>query len=67
MEDSLQDQNVIFINMKMKKINKFDLVQENSSFSNKGIYLANYTYIHSGLSLEDDFKFELNNKNMNII
>lgn len=63
MEDSLQDQNVIFYKYENeRKINKFDLVQENSSFSNKGIYLANYTYIHSGLSLEDDFKFELNNK-----
>ena len=63
MEDSLQDQNVIFYKYENEReINKFDLVQENSSLGDKGIYLANYTYIHSGLSLEDDFKFELNNK-----
>lgn len=63
MEDSLQDQNVVFYKYENeRKINKFDLVQENSSLCDKGIYLANYTYINSGLSLEDDFKFELNNK-----
>lgn len=63
MEDSLQDQNVIFYKYENEReINKFALVQENSSLGDKGIYLANYTYIHSGLSLEDDFKFELNNK-----
>ena len=63
MEDGLQDQNVIFYKYENgREINKFDLVQENSSFSDKGIYLANYTYIHSGLSLEDDFEFESNNK-----
>lgn len=63
MEDGLQDQNVIFYKYENEReINKFDLVQENSSFSDRGIYLSNYTYIHSGLSFEDNFKFELNNK-----
>ena len=63
MEDSLQDQNVIFYNYENdRKINKFDLVQENEKLSDKGIYLANYTYIHSGLNLNDKFEFELKNK-----
>ena len=64
MEDSLQDQNVIFYNYENeRKINKFDLVQKNENISNNGIYLANYTYIHSGLNLDSKFEFELNSKN----
>ena len=63
MEDSLQDQNVIFYNYEDKKtLNKFDLVEENENLSDKGIYLANYTYIHSGLNLNDKFEFEINNQ-----
>ncbi len=63
MEDNLQDQNVIFYNYEnIRKINKFDLVQENENKNNNGIYLANYTYIHSGLNLDDKFEFELNSK-----
>ena len=63
MEDSLQDQNVIFYNYENeRKINKFDLVQKNENISNNGIYLANYTYIHSGLNLDSKFEFELNSK-----
>lgn len=63
MEDSMQDQNIIFYNYENERaINKFDLVQENTSINNKSIYLANYTYIHSGLKLNDKFEFELNNQ-----
>ena len=63
MEDSLQEQNVVFYKYENeRRINKFDLVRENSSLSDKGIYLANYTYIHSGLNLKDNFEFELNNQ-----
>lgn len=63
MEDSLQDQNVIFYNYENERnINKFDLIKENENLNNKSIYLANYTYIHSGLNLNDKFEFELNNQ-----
>lgn len=63
MEDSLQDQNVIFYNYENERsINKFDLVKKNNTLNDKSIYLANYTYIHSGLNLNDRFEFEINNK-----
>lgn len=63
MEDSLQDQNVIFYNYENKRnINKFDIIQKNEKLNDKSIYLANYTYIHSGLNLNDKFEFELNNQ-----
>ena len=61
--DNSQDQNIIFYNYENeRKINKFDIVQENENISNNGIYLANYTYINSGLNLNDKFEFELNSK-----
>lgn len=63
MEDSLQDQNIIFYNYENEiNINKFDLIQENENVGQKCIYLSNYTYIHSGLNLNDNFEFEINNK-----
>lgn len=63
MEDSMQDQNIIFYNYENERaINMFDLVQKNTTINNKSIYLANYTYIHSGLKLNDKFEFELNNQ-----
>ncbi|MBO5349668.1 MAG: ABC transporter permease [Clostridia bacterium] len=63
MEDSMQDQNIIFYNYENNaNLNKFDLIQENTNLNDKSIYLANYTYIHSGLKLNDKFEFELNNK-----
>ena len=63
MEDSLQDQNVIFYNYENeRKINKFDLIQKSENICDNGIYLANYTYIHSGLNLDSKFEFELNSK-----
>lgn len=67
MEDSMQDQNIIFYNYENNaNLNKFDLIQENTNLNDKSIYLANYTYIHSGLKLNDKFEFELNNKNIHI-
>lgn len=63
MEGSNQDQNIIFYNYDDERaMNKFNVVQKNEDVSNKGIYLANYTYIHSGLNLNDNFEFEINNK-----
>lgn len=38
------------------------MIQENKNLGNKGIYLANYTYLNSGLNIDDKFEFELNNK-----
>lgn len=63
MEDSLQDQNVIFYKYNdVRNINNFALVLENEKINDKSIYLANYTYIHSGLALNERFEFEINNK-----
>mgnify|MGYP002423703809 CR=1 FL=1 len=63
MEGSTQDQNIIFYNYDEERaMNKFDVIQKNENVSNKGIYIANYTYIHSGLNLNDNFEFEINNK-----
>ena len=63
MEDSLQDQNVIFYKFEDERnINKFDLIKENDKSNDKSIYLSNYTYIHSGLSLNERFEFEINNQ-----
>ena len=63
-EDGLQDQNVIFYNYEDdRKINKFDVIEEIESKNSYSIYLSNYTYIHSGLNLEDKFEFDYNNKN----
>ena len=63
MEDSLQDQNVIFYNYDDERnINKYDIIEENTNLDDKSIYLTNYTYIHSGLSLNDKFEFEIDNK-----
>lgn len=62
-DDGLQDQNVIFYNYDTEKtLNNFDLVLKNDKSNNNGIYLSNYTYIHSGLNLNDKFDFEINNQ-----
>lgn len=63
MEESMQDQNIIFYNYNEERnINKYDIIEKNDKLDDKSIYLANYTYIHSGLSLNDKFEFELDNK-----
>ena len=63
MEGSMQDQNIIFYNYNEERnINKYDIIEKNDKLDDKSIYLANYTYIHSGLSLNDKFEFELDNK-----
>lgn len=63
MEDSMQDQNIIFHNYEYKRsLNKFNIIKENTELNDYAIYLNNYTYIHSGLDLNDNFTFTLNNK-----
>ena len=68
MEDAKQDQNIIFYKYDDKRtISKFDLVNENSKLNDQSVYLANYTYIHSGLNINDLFEIELNDKTYSFV
>lgn len=61
MEGSTQEQTQIFYNIdETHKLNKRKIIEENRN-DNKGIYLSNYTFIHSGLKLNDKYEFEINN------
>lgn len=60
MEDSYQDQNIIFYNLNdNSKLNKYEIVDTNNQ-KNNSIYLSNYTFIHSGLNLGDKFEYKIN-------
>ena len=60
MEDSYQDQNIIFYNLNdNSKLNKYEIVDTNNK-KNNSIYLSNYTFIHSGLNLGDKFEYKIN-------
>lgn len=61
MEGATQEQTQIFYNIDEEhKLNKRKIIEENKN-DNKGIYLSNYTFIHSGLKLNDKYEFEINN------
>ncbi len=61
MEDSYQDQNIIFYNLDEESIiSKYEIVDTNNK-KNNSIYLSNYTFIHSGLKLGDKFEYKINN------
>lgn len=59
-EDSYQEQNIVFYNLdEESRINKYEIIETNNKKDNS-IYLSNYTYIHSGLKLEDKFEYKIN-------
>lgn len=60
MEDSYQNQNIIFYNLdEDTTISKYEIVETNNKKDNS-VYLSNYTYIHSGLKLGDKFEYNIN-------
>lgn len=62
MDGSTQDQNQIFYNINdISNINKKRIIKETNDNIKNGIYLSNYTFIHSDLSLKDEYKFNINN------
>lgn len=62
MDGSIQEQNQIFYNMSnIPKINKREIIKETNDYLDFGIYLSNYTFIHSSLNLKDKYKFKVNN------
>lgn len=62
MDGSMQEQVQIFYNMDISpRINKREIILGEVKSGARGIYLANYTFIHSGLKLGEDFEFKINN------
>lgn len=62
MEGSTQEQNQIFYNINdISNINKKEIISETNDNVNFGIYLSNYTFIHSGLNLKDKCEFNIDN------
>lgn len=62
MEESIQEQTQIFYNIDVdSKINKRKIITEENKKDNSGVYLSNYTFIHSGLKLNDKYEFKTNN------
>lgn len=62
MEGSIQEQNQIFYNISnIPNINKREIIKETKEPVDFGIYLSNYTFIHSGLDLKDKYQFHINN------
>lgn len=61
MEDSIQEQIQIFYNKDINsKLNKRKVIAEENKKDNRGVYLSNYTFIHSGLKLNDKYEFKIN-------
>ncbi len=61
MEESTQEQTQIFYNIdETIKLNKRKVIEETNN-DDLGVYLANYTFLHSGLKLNDKYEFEINN------
>lgn len=64
MDGEKQDQNQIFYNMSNNPtISKRKIIKETNDNIDTGIYLSNYTFIHSALDLKEKYEFKLNNKN----
>lgn len=62
MEGSIQEQNQIFYNIdSASDINKKEIIEETTDKIKHGIYLSNYTFIHSGLDIKDEYKFKVDN------
>lgn len=66
MDGSTQEQNQIFYNIdNINNINKKEIIKETKDNISNGIYLSNYTYIHSNLDLKDKFTFSINDNTYN--
>lgn len=64
MDGQKQEQNQIFYNIgDNSRINKREIIKETNDNVNFGIYLSNYTFIHSGLDIKDSYKFDIDNVN----
>lgn len=62
MEGSIQEQNQIFYNIdSVSDINKKEIIKKTTDKIKHGIYLSNYTFIHSGLDIKDEYKFNVDN------
>lgn len=60
MEGSTQEQNQIFYNINdISNINKREIITETNDNVNFGIYLSNYTFIHSSLDIKDKYEFNI--------
>lgn len=61
MEGSVQEQNQIFYNISNNSdINKKEIIKESDDNMDFGIYLSNYTFIHSSLDINDKYEFKIN-------
>lgn len=62
MEGSTQEQNQIFYNINdNSNINKKEIISETKTQVDFGIYLSNYTFIHSKLNIKDKYEFNIDN------
>ena len=62
MDGSIQEQNQIFYNISnISNINKREIIKKTETPLNFGIYLSNYTFIHSSLDVKDKYEFNINN------
>lgn len=62
MEGSIQEQNQIFYNISnIPNINKREIINETNDNVDFGIYLSNYTFIHSSLDIKDKYEFNIDN------
>lgn len=62
MDGQKQEQNQIFYNISDEsRINKREIIKETKDNVNFGIYLSNYTFIHSGLVIKDNYEFNIDN------
>lgn len=60
MDGSIQEQTQIFYNIDITpKINKRNIISKEKD--KKGIYLSNYTYLHSESNLNDKYEFKIGN------
>ena len=64
MDGSTQEQTQIFYNINhISNINKREIGNKTSNDINFGIYLSNYTFIHSDLNILDKYEFKINDIN----
>lgn len=62
MDGSTQEQNQIFYNISdISNINKKEIISETNDNIDFGIYLSNYTFIHSSLDVKDKYEFNIDN------
>lgn len=60
MDGSIQEQNQIFYNINdLPNMNNRTIIKETNDNITNQIYLSNYTFIHSGLDIKDEYKFDV--------